>query len=105
ESVDGDVLYGIIRHFVPEQILEIGSGFSSRLAARAIRDGELKTKLACVDPHPRVEIQQCADEFIQSAVEDLPLPELASRLNAGDVLFIDSSHLIRSGGDVVYLYL
>jgi predicted O-methyltransferase YrrM len=104
-SIDGDVLYGIIRHFVPEQILEIGSGFSSRLAARAIRDGELKTKLTCVDPHPRVEIEQCADEFIQGAVEDLPASELASRLNAGDVLFIDSSHLITTGGDIQYLYL
>jgi hypothetical protein len=105
ESVDADVLYGVVRHFAPAQIIEVGSGYSSRLAARAIRDGHLQTKLVCVDPCPRVEIRRCADEFIQSPVEELPASELPDRLNPGDVLFIDSSHLIMTGGDVVYLYL
>jgi predicted O-methyltransferase YrrM len=105
ESVDADVLYGVVRHFSPAQIIEIGSGYSSRLAARAIRDGRLKTRLVCIDPCPRVEIGQCADEFIQNSVENLPVSELADRLHAGDVLFIDSSHVIVTGGDVVYLYL
>jgi len=105
ESVDADVLYGIVRHFAPAQIVEVGSGYSSRLAARAIRDGRLQTKLVCVDPCPRVEIRRCADEFIQSPVEELPASKLPDQLNPGDVLFIDSSHLIMTGGDVVYLYL
>src|ERR1051325_5436464 len=105
ESVGADVLYGVVRHFAPAQVLEIGSGHSSRLTAKAIRDGQLQTKLICVDPCPRVEIQACADEFIRRPVEELPNHELADRLHAGDVLFIDSSHLVRTGGDVVYLYL
>lgn len=105
ESVDADVLYGIVRHFAPGQVIEVGSGFSSRLAARAIRDGNLGTKLICVDPCPRVEVQQFADEFIQRPIEELELSDLADRLGPGDVLFIDSSHLIQTGGDVVYLYL
>jgi predicted O-methyltransferase YrrM len=105
ESVDADVLYGVVRHFAPAQVLEIGSGHSSRLTAKAIRDGQLQTKLICVDPSPRVEVQACADEIIKCPVEELPANELADRLNAGDVLFIDSSHLVRTGGDVVYLYL
>lgn len=105
ESVDADVLYGVVRHFAPAQIIEVGSGYSSRLAVRAIRDGHLQTKLVCVDPCPRVEVQGCANEFVQSPLEELPASELPDRLNPGDVLFIDSSHLIVSGGDVVYLYL
>ena len=105
ESVDADVLYGIVRHFSPPQVVEIGCGHSSRLMAHAIRDGDLPTKLVCVDPSPRVEIRGCADEFIESPVEELPLNQLAERLKPGDVLFIDSSHLIKSGGDVVFLYL
>ena len=105
ESVDADVLYGVVRNFAPAQVIEIGSGHSSRLTAQAIRDGRLATRLVCVDPCPRVEIRRYADEFIESPVEDLPFNELADRLNPGDVLFIDSSHLIKSGGDVVYLYL
>lgn len=105
ESVDADVLYGVVRNFSPAQVVEVGSGHSSRLTAQAIRDGHLATRLICVDPSPRVEIRRCADEFIESPVEDLPFNELADRLKSGDVLFIDSSHLIKSGGDVVYLYL
>jgi predicted O-methyltransferase YrrM len=105
ESVDADVLYGVVRHFAPSQVIEIGSGYSSRLTARAIRDGRLQTKLICVDPCPRVEILESADEFIQTPVQELSPSELANRLNTGDVLFIDSSHLIMTGGDVVHLYL
>jgi len=105
ESVDADVLYGIVRHFAPARIIEVGSGYSSRLAARSIRDGHLQTKLVCVDPCPRVEIRRCADEVVQSPVEELPVSALPDRLSPGDVLFIDSSHLIMTGGDVLYLYL
>jgi predicted O-methyltransferase YrrM len=105
ESVDADVLYCVVRHFAPSQVIEIGSGHSSRLTARAIRDGQLQTKLICVDPHPRVEIHECADEFIQAPVQQLSRCELPNRLNTGDVLFIDSSHIVMTGGDVVYLYL
>lgn len=104
-SVDADVLYGMVRHFSPDQVLEIGSGHSSRLTAKAIADGHLPSKLICVDPNPRVEVRRCADEFIPRAVEELPVDELSQRLQPGDVLFIDSSHLVRSGSDVVYLYL
>ena len=105
DSLDADVLYGVVRQFAPTQVIEIGSGYSTRLTARAIREGQLSTKLICIDPSPRVEVHRCASEFIQSPVEELPGFELPDRLNSGDVLFIDSSHLIRSGGDVVYLYL
>jgi len=105
DSVYADVLYGVVRHLAPRQVIEVGSGYSSLLTARAIRDGHLATRLVCIDPAPRVEVHRCADEFIQSPVEELPRSELPDRLKPGDVLFIDSSHLIRSGGDVVYLYL
>jgi hypothetical protein len=105
ESVDADVLYSIVRHFAPRQVIEVGSGYSSRLTARAIRDGRLQTRLICVDPCPRVEVTQLADEFINRPVEELSPCDLSNRLQAGDVLFIDSSHFVLTGGDVVYLYL
>ncbi len=62
ESIDAEVLYSVVRHFRPRTILEIGSGHSSRLARRAIDDGQLGTRLVCVDPSPRVEVRSCADE-------------------------------------------
>jgi len=105
ETIDAEVLYSIIRHFRPSTMLEIGSGHSSRLARRAIDDGQLGTRLVCVDPKPRVEVSSCADEHITSVVEELPVAVLTQRLAANDVLFIDSSHVITTGGDVPYLYL
>src|SRR5262249_27402325 len=62
--VDAEVLYGIIRHFRPRQIVEIGSGFSSRLARRAIADGATETRLTCIDPSPRTEIRDFADDHL-----------------------------------------
>lgn len=105
ESVDADVLYGVIRHFKPQQIIEVGCGYSTRLMRRAINDGQLPTRLTCVDPQPRVAVHSFANEHIQSAVEYLPPSELTGRLAANDILFIDSSHVIRNGGDVPFLYL
>jgi predicted O-methyltransferase YrrM len=105
ESVDAEVLYSVIRHFQPRTIIEVGSGYSSLLARRAIRDGRLSTRLVCVDPQPRVDVRQCADGYIQSAAEELPCLDLIERLDANDLLFIDSSHVINTGGDVLYLYL
>lgn len=104
-TVDAEVLYGTIRAFRPRQIVEIGSGFSSRLARRAIRDGSTGTRLTCVDPSPRTEIRDFADEHVQDVVEDLDPSYLPSLLAANDILFIDSSHMIQTGGDVPYLFL
>jgi predicted O-methyltransferase YrrM len=104
-SVDAEVLYGIIRQYRPRQIVEIGSGFSSRLARRAITDGSTGTRLTCIDPAPRTEIRDYADEHLQAVVEDLDPTHIPSLLTADDLLFIDSSHTIQTGGDVPYLFL
>lgn len=105
ESVDAEVLYGIIRHFKPRRVLEIGSGFSTRVMRRAIVDGELETKLTSVDPTPRADVAGFADEQIPVLVESIDPSRLVDPLHANDILFIDSSHLITTGGDVPYLCL
>jgi predicted O-methyltransferase YrrM len=104
-TVDAEVLYGIIREFRPRQVVEIGSGFSSRLTRRAITDGATGTRLTCIDPAPRTEIRDYADEHLQAVVEDLDPTHIPSLLTANDILFIDSSHMIQTGGDVPYLFL
>ncbi|MGH8528686.1 MAG: class I SAM-dependent methyltransferase [Nevskiales bacterium] len=104
-SPDAEVYYAMIRHYRPRRIIEIGCGHSTRLARQAIKDGELTTEMVCIDPAPRVEIAECAHEVIRRRVEELAPDELASRLSANDILFIDSSHEIRTANDVVFLYL
>ena len=104
-SVDAELLYSVIRHKKPKRIVEVGSGFSSRLIARAIRDGQLPSTITSIDPSPRVAVDGQVTEHLRSAVEDLDPQSITEALAAGDLLFIDSSHRVITGGDVTYLFL
>jgi hypothetical protein len=97
----------VLRHFRPARMVEVGCGWSSLVTARINReylDGALR--FTCVEPYPPEFLAGGVDgisELIVSRVEDMPLdPFLA--LAAGDVLFIDTSHTVKTGGDVVFLF-
>ena len=105
ESVDAEILYSVLRRFQPANIVEVGSGFSTRVMRRAINDGKLATKITSIDPHPNTTVTPYADECIKSPVEDIEAERIINLLNAGDILFIDSSHTVKTGGDVPYLFL
>jgi predicted O-methyltransferase YrrM len=104
-SPDAEVLYAVVRSFQPATILEVGSGHSTRISRQAILDGKLDTRLTCIDPQPRVEVGALADELFRQPVESLVDDSLVTRLQPGDVLFIDSSHQLAPGNDCVALYL
>ncbi len=104
-SVDAEVLYSLLRRYQPANVVEVGSGFSTRLMRRAIKDGKLATKVISIDPHPNTSVQPYADEYIRAAVEDVDPAKILNLLSAGDVLFIDSSHTVKTGGDIPYLFL
>ena len=104
-SPDAEVAYALIRLLRPKRIVEVGSGNSTYLFRDAITDGGLSTKLVSIDPSPRTEVQSVADQVIRRKVEDVPASDLQDALLSNDVLFIDSSHEIRSGNDVVSLFL
>jgi predicted O-methyltransferase YrrM len=103
--IDAEVLYSVVRHFRPQKIIEVGSGFSTRIIRKAIGDGGLSTKVTCIDPCPRASIQAYADEYIASPVEALPPSRIVEQLGENDILFIDSSHKVVPGGDVPFLFL
>src|SRR6185503_9349003 len=102
ESVDAEVLYSVLRRFQPKNIVEVGSGFSTRVMRRAINDGKLGTKITSVDPHPNTSVQPYSDQYIKAAVEDIDVEQIPVLLSAGDILFIDSSHTVATGGDVPF---
>jgi predicted O-methyltransferase YrrM len=104
-SPDAEVAYALIRLLHPKRIVEVGSGNSTYLFREAITDGKFDTKLVSVDPSPRKEIKSVADKVIRRRLEDVPPSELQDVLKPDDILFIDSSHEIRSGNDVVTLFL
>lgn len=103
-SPDSEVLYTFIRKFQPDRIIEVGSGYSTKIIRQAILDGKLDTHLLCIDPDPRIEIKDFADEVLLVPVENVSINVFKS-LKADDILFIDSSHVLKPGGDVVFLYL
>ena len=104
-SPDAEVLYTIIREYSPKRIVEIGSGNSSLIIRQAINDSSFETTFISIDPEPRIQISSVSDKCINSQVELLDEEQLLSNLSTGDILFIDSSHEIKLGNDVLFIYL
>jgi hypothetical protein len=110
-AVDGEILYSMIRHFKPNLIIEIGSGHSTYLSAQAVlknneSDGH-EGNLIAIEPYPRGVLAEGfpgLTKFIQKNVQEVEL-EFFRELNKNDILFIDSSHVLKIGGDVQYEYL
>ncbi len=97
--LDAALAYAVIRELAPARIIEIGCGHSTRFLARAVSDGHLATRHICIDPAPRAGLEALAVEH-----HALPLERVAEslfqELAAGDVLFVDSSHVAVPGSDV-----
>lgn len=104
-SPDAEVAYAVVQQYRPNCIVEVGCGNSTKLLRQAITDARLDTRLICVDPQPRSDVRAFATDVFQREVQTLECSELLSWIGAGDVLFIDSSHIVARGSDVVYLLL
>jgi hypothetical protein len=102
--LDAAALYAFLRASNPRRYIEIGSGNSTRFAARAKRDGRLTTELISIDPHPRVEIDALCDRVIRSPLESIDLEVFAS-IEGGDVVFFDGSHRVFTNSDATVFFL
>jgi len=107
ETVDAEVAYCMVREQKPRRIVEIGGGFSTRVMATAVRanarDGDA-CELVTVEPYPDNALRNGFDglsRLVPARVQDAPR-ELFEALTPGDILFIDSSHVVTVGSDVVY---
>lgn len=104
-SPDAEVLYAMLRTHRPRTVIEVGSGHSTRIMRQAVIDGRLPTRVIAIDPQPRRDIAGMADVCHREAAGAGTDPALFAALQAGDFLFVDSSHEIRTGNDVVFLFL
>ena len=99
---DAAIYHALIRHLKPKRVIEIGSGYSTRIAAKALGPD---STLTCIEPHPeRLNGLAHKIELIQKRVEELDV-EFFTCLEANDILFIDSSHTVKFGSDVCYEFL
>jgi tRNA (mo5U34)-methyltransferase len=104
--LDAWMLQGILRHFQPRRMIEVGCGWSSLVTARVNREylgGSLD--FTCIEPYPPDFLEPGVEgisRLLSHPVQDIPI-ETFLELQDGDVLFIDSSHTVKTGGDVTFL--
>lgn len=106
---DGIILYSMIRHARPRRIIEIGSGFSSAIM---LDTNEFclghSMELCFIDPYPErlhglmneTDSRRC--RVIADQVQSVSL-DIYQELQAGDILFVDSSHVVKTGSDLHHI--
>jgi len=106
-DADARVLYAMLQHLQPKRVIEVGSGYSSALMADVNRRllGS-RMRITAIEPYPRSFLKDLAGkgalELREARVQDVPA-DIFGELGGGDVLFIDSSHVAKTGSDVNHL--
>jgi hypothetical protein len=102
---DAALYYALIRRFRPRRIVEVGSGHSTKLAARAMRENG-GGRILCVDPHPPEWLRRLEGtvEVREQTAQETPDATFLE-LRENDILFIDGSHISKTGSDVNHLFL
>lgn len=109
---DAAVYRAMLTHLRPARVLEVGSGFSTAIA---LDEADANPALAgleitCIEPFPErlLGLVRASDHgrltLVRQPVQDVD-PALFGRLGSGDVLFVDSTHVVKAGSDVVWLVL
>lgn len=105
EAGDAEFLYQFIRKVKPEQIIEIGGGESTRIIQLAAQKNSKKVDHYCIEPYEMEWLNNFKSiNLIRNKIENLDF-DWSKKLRANDLLFIDSSHIIRPQGDVLFEYL
>lgn len=105
---DCDLYYLLVRNLKPRRIIEVGSGFSTLICKEAIEKNlaeGVHTELICIEPFEKPWLEkQTGIRVLRESVEKISL-DVFDSLEENDILFIDSSHIIRPENDVLFEYL
>src|SRR5579883_818038 len=108
ESGDAEFLYQLVRLKRPRRIFEIGSGNSTRLVRRAlaknIEEDHVECRHVCIEPFEAPWLERIGALIVRKRLEELDT-SMFKELQENDILFIDSSHIIRPQGDVLVEFL
>ncbi len=112
ESVDAETLYAIVRHLKPGRVYELGSGVSSHVIHMAALANEREGRPlehTIFDPFPfqLIGMMGPVPDAAARAVraQDLDPAQFAGALRVGDIMFVDTTHTVRTGGDVTHIFL
>lgn len=98
-TLDAAAAYTLVRRNEPGRIVEIGSGHSTRFLFRAVQDGDFDCAITAIDPAPSRGVGKLPIDLRANALHDVD-PMIFEGLSPGDILFIDSSHILVPGSDV-----
>jgi hypothetical protein len=104
-ALDTVSLYGYTRLRAPARYVEVGSGQSTKVVARARRDGGLATHITSIDPNPRAEVDTLCDTVIRRPLETADVTAVFAGLTPGDIVFFDGSHRVLPNSDCVAFFL
>jgi len=99
---DAEIYGAMILDRKPRKIVEVGSGFSTLVARKSVTFAGHASRIVVIDPFPRTDVKPAADELNLKPVEQTDLAQ--SDWSSDDLLFIDSSHICRTRGDLPYLF-
>jgi hypothetical protein len=102
--LDGMAITAMLKRHAPRLFVEVGSGVSTKFARRAIRRLGMTTRIVSIDPEPRNEVDKLCDQVIRKPLEHCD-PAMFDVLQAGDIVFLDSSHRAFQGSDVTVFFL
>ena len=107
--IEAQALHAVVRHYKPKRIVEVGSGVSTYCMLKASemnsKETGQRTKIVSIEPYPSERLRHLEQlELISKQVQTLPV-EVFTELGQNDLLFIDSSHTVKPGGDVNYIVL
>lgn len=106
--IEAQCLHGMIRSLKPRRLIEIGSGVSTYCALRAAamnaEEGH-HMHISCIEPFPSVFLRDNNEiELITKKAQDVDI-SFFEKLGSDDIIFIDSTHAVKPGGDVAFIYL
>ncbi len=107
ESGDAEALYNLVRYFKPKTMIEVGSGHSTKVAQQALAKNAEEghaSRHVCIEPFEQPWLENLGPQILRKKVEDSG-NYITTSLSENDILFIDSSHVIRPQGDVLFEYL
>jgi len=108
-SGDSEYLYNVIRLFKPLRIIEAGSGYSTLMSIKAAaknreENGKYACRITCFEPYEKPWLEKVGVDVVRARIEEAP-KDIFAQLGPNDIFFVDSSHIIRPQGDVLFEFL
>jgi hypothetical protein len=107
--IESQVLHCFIRTHAPPRIVEIGGGCSTMCMVHAAvlngQEGRPSSRITCIEPHPHQALEELSGVTLIKQRCQAVSSDVFSQLRAGDLLFVDSSHAVKVGSDVIRIFL